>query len=211
MGWADGLHHGSKNSRRKPILGSEPVLIRLVNSPQNTRGRSGKHHGARGERIVLGDQVLRHPTVMCRTPNGNGGQSGLLVARANHIKEGFSAAEHSAPVFSDLSEMWRKPGRLAWVQKAGPLVQSEQLIDSTERSPRRHTRHECRTIEANSSAFFGRAHLKALSLRESHTTPLRAPLANSLPIVRITVSYRGTLRDPKWGIRTVSKTEPLAA
>src|SRR5204862_3547821 len=121
--------HGSEDARGEPVLGAKPVLIRLIHSPQNARGRSRQHHRARAEWIVLRNQVLRHPTVMGRSPDCNRCTSALFIAGTDHIKQRLSASEHPAPVFSHLSEMRSKARSLPRIEKAGPLIQSKELID----------------------------------------------------------------------------------
>src|SRR2546427_4235501 len=98
-GFADGLNHRPKNTRRKTVLWPEPVLMRFVETTQHGAGGSAQHDCPRRERIVLRNEVLRDPTATCSTPHCNRGASLLFTACRQEVEQRIAGSQQTTPVF----------------------------------------------------------------------------------------------------------------
>src|SRR5690349_1161625 len=73
--------------------------------------------------------MLGGPSIPRGAPDGDRCAAVLLIPGSQYIKKRFSAAQHPSPVLFDLFQMREQPGRLVWIEKAGPFVEGENFID----------------------------------------------------------------------------------
>jgi hypothetical protein len=53
----------------------------------------------------------------------------LLVSCGQHIKQGVPTTQHPSPILFDLSQVRKQPRRFIGIEKAGSLVEREDVID----------------------------------------------------------------------------------
>src|SRR5258708_26957387 len=93
----NGLGHGPEPPRWKAVLWPKPVLGG-VNSTQNFSRCSGQHHRAGCKRIVIANEMLWHPAVGRRSPDGQRGQASFFVTSGKDVEQRLPATQHPAPI-----------------------------------------------------------------------------------------------------------------